>query len=39
VGDREYVLVHVTDFGDPNVTDADEAAREIVNSFRWSHDE
>ncbi len=35
VGEREFVLVHLTDFHDPAVTDADEAARAIVDSFVW----
>ncbi|MDL2237235.1 hypothetical protein LJC56_05335 [Christensenellaceae bacterium OttesenSCG-928-K19] len=39
VGDRQYVMVHMTDFHDPSVLDADEAAQQIVDSFIWIEDE
>lgn len=36
VGDYQYILIHLTDFQDPNIQDATSAANHIVDSFRWA---
>jgi len=35
VGDKEYILVHATDFHNPEVPDVTEAAAQIADSFEW----
>jgi len=35
IGDKRHILVHVTDFHNEKVTNAEEVAKMIVNSFRW----
>ena len=32
---KKYVLVIETDYKDENITDVDEVAKSIVNSFKW----
>lgn len=36
VGDKKYILVHSTNFPDKPADDIDDAAEEIVNSFKWN---
>jgi len=35
IGNRKHILVHVTDFHSKKITDAEEVARFIVDSFTW----
>jgi len=35
IGNKKHILVHVTDFHNENITDAEEVARFIVYSFIW----
>jgi hypothetical protein len=36
IGEKKHILVHVTDFHNGNITDAEEVARFIANSFIWA---
>jgi hypothetical protein len=36
IGNKKHILVHVTDFHNKNVTNAEEVARFIVDSFIWN---
>lgn len=38
VGDMQYVMVHVTDFHDARITDLNDAAKIIVDSFTWEQE-
>ena len=35
IEDHKYCLIHITDFLDEQIPDADAAALVIVNSFEW----
>jgi hypothetical protein len=35
VGNKKHILVHVTDFHNGHITNANEVAKFIVNSFMW----
>jgi hypothetical protein len=35
IGDKKHILVHVTDFHNGNITNAEEVAQFIVDSFVW----
>jgi hypothetical protein len=36
VGEKKHILVHVTDFHNGNITDAEEVAQIITDSFIWA---
>jgi hypothetical protein len=36
IGNKKHILVHLTDFHNENITNANEVAKFIVNSFVWS---
>jgi hypothetical protein len=36
VGEKKHIFVHVTDFHNERVTNAEDVAKIIVNSFKWA---
>lgn len=36
VGEKRHILVHVTDFHNGKVTNAEEVAKIMINSFKWA---
>jgi hypothetical protein len=35
VGDKKHILIQLTDFHKNNITNGEEVAKIIVNSFKW----
>jgi len=36
IGEKRHILVHVTDFHNGNISNAEAVARFIVDSFKWN---
>jgi hypothetical protein len=36
VGDKKYILIHLTDFHNGNISNAEEVAKKMVESFSWA---